>query len=165
MNIGVVSDSHGDRQALKDLLAAMGRLDALCFLGDMSRDALFLEEQLGKRSVRTAFYAVRGNNDSYSKEPEEMVLTLEGCKILMVHGHRQRVKQGLMSLSLRAQEVGAQVALFGHTHRPHMSCDHGVLLLNPGAAGRGLYSLQPSRAAVLCIGSAGEMQVREIICP
>ena len=36
VRIGVLSDSHGDRESLDGLLAAMGALDALCFLGDIA---------------------------------------------------------------------------------------------------------------------------------
>ena len=40
--IGVFSDSHGDRDALERLLEEMGYVDAACFLGDISSDAMFL---------------------------------------------------------------------------------------------------------------------------
>ena len=58
MNIGVVSDSHGDTQSLRALVEKMGKLDALCFLGDISDDARYLEDWLALRSERIAFYAV-----------------------------------------------------------------------------------------------------------
>ena len=63
VRIGVLSDSHGDRQSLDGLLAAMGALDALCFLGDIASDGAYLQERLEQRGAPTAFYAVRGNND------------------------------------------------------------------------------------------------------
>ena len=44
--IGVFSDSHGDRDALERLLEEMGHVDAACFLGDISSDAMFLREKL-----------------------------------------------------------------------------------------------------------------------
>lgn len=162
MNIGVVSDSHGDTQSLRALVEKMGRLDALCFLGDVSDDARYLEDWLALRSERIAFYAVRGNNDFYSHDPEEIVLTLEGRRILMVHGHRQGVKQGLLRLSLYAQQKGADVVLFGHTHMAHTERDGDLLMLNPGAAGRVFFVSQPPRGAVLCLERDGDAQVREV---
>ena len=55
--IGVFSDSHGDRDALERLLEEMGHVDAACFLGDISSDAMFLRESatrsLTVRSQRT----------------------------------------------------------------------------------------------------------------
>ena len=43
--IGVFSDSHGDRDALERLLEEMEHVDAACFLGDISSDAMFLREK------------------------------------------------------------------------------------------------------------------------
>lgn len=162
MRIGVLSDSHGDTDSLCALLSRMGRIDALCFLGDVSDDARYLEDVLGQRSEPTAFYAVKGNNDYASFEPEEMMLALGGKRILMVHGHRLGVKQGLLRLSLYARQKNADVVLFGHTHMTHTECDGDMLLLNPGAAGRGFYASIPPRGAVLCIGPDGGVTVQRI---
>ena len=162
MRIGILSDSHGDEDALRELVSEMGRLDALCFLGDVSDDARFLEELLWQRGGQTALYAVKGNNDFYTQEPEEIVVTLGGKRILMVHGHRHGVKQGLLRLSLYAQQKGADVVLFGHTHMAHVSGDGGMLLINPGAAGKGFWASQPPSGAVLCIEEDGGMSVSEV---
>ena len=162
MNIGVVSDSHGDTQSLRALVEKMGKLDALCFLGDISDDARYLEDWLALRSERIAFYAVRGNNDFDSHDPEEIVLTLKGHRILMVHGHRHGVKQGLLRLSFYAQQKGTDVVLFGHTHMAHAERDGDLLMLNPGAAGRGFFASQPPRGAVLCLEADGCVKVREV---
>lgn len=162
MNIGVVSDSHGDTDSLRALVNKMGELDALCFLGDVSDDARDLETWLAQCGRRTAFYAVKGNNDFAAFEPEEMTLTLAGHRVLMVHGHRQGVKQGLLRLSLYARQKGADIVLFGHTHRAHVGRDGDVLLVNPGAAGVGFWVSQPPRAAVLCVQADGSVQVREV---
>ena len=103
--IGVFSDSHGDRDALERLLEEMGHVDAACFLGDISSDAMFLREKL-----------------------EE----LGGHKIWMEHGH---LVPNLMTLAFRAKDHGADIALFGHTHEPLCEYAYGVMLLNPGSAG------------------------------
>ena len=39
MRVGVFSDSHGDWEALDELLEKMGHVDAVCFLGDIAKDA------------------------------------------------------------------------------------------------------------------------------
>ena len=162
MNIGIVSDSHGDRGSLRALVNAMGPIDVLCFLGDGTDDVRELEAFSGLRAGHPAVYAVKGNNDLYGWEPEEIVLTLGGHKLLMVHGHHQGVRQGLMRLSLYAREKGADVVLFGHTHMPCVENDHGLLMINPGAAGRGMWSVQQPCAAVLCIEEDADMTVKAI---
>ena len=134
MRVGVFSDSHGDSQALDELLEKMGHLDAACFLGDVARDAEYLQSRLAAMPGQPDFYAVRGNNDYYStcQLPWELLIELGGVRIYMTHGHRLVSD---MSLVYKAQEHGASVAMFGHTHVPYCAVEQGVLLLNPGSAG------------------------------
>lgn len=162
MNIGILSDSHGDTQSLAALIEQMPKLDALCFLGDIASDATYIEEHIAKSGRQIAFYAVRGNNDYYASAPDQITLDLCGKKILMVHGHLQRVKSDLMTLCYRAQELNADVALFGHTHRQYCAYDYGVLMINPGASGCARYGGQRASAAVLQISSNGSMKVKQI---
>ena len=132
MRIGVFSDSHGDTQALDELLDKMGYLDAICFLGDIARDAFHLKDRADAMPNHPQFFAVRGNNDYASTLPWDLIIELGGARIYMTHGHRI---VSPLSLAYRARENGAQIALFGHTHEP--MCEHAqeVMLLNPGSAG------------------------------
>lgn len=134
MRVGVFSDSHGDHVALDELLDRMGALDAVCFLGDVARDAEYLQERLAAMPNQPPLYAVRGNNDYFQScaLPWELLIELGGVRIYMTHGHRL---VSLMGLAYKAQECGAQVALFGHTHEALCETAQGVLLLNPGSAG------------------------------
>ena len=134
MRVGVFSDSHGDHEALDELLERMGALDAVCFLGDVARDAEHLRERLAAMPNQPVLYAVRGNNDYYSTctLPWDLLIELGGVRIYMTHGHQL---VSLMNLAYKAQECGAQVALFGHTHQALCETAQGVLLLNPGSAG------------------------------
>ena len=134
MRVGVFSDSHGDHEALDELLERMGALDAVCFLGDVARDAEHLRERLAAMPNQPVLYAVRGNNDYYSTctLPWDLLIELGGVRIYMTHGHQL---VSLMNLAYKAQECGAQVALFGHTHQALCETVQGVLLLNPGSAG------------------------------
>lgn len=58
------------------------------------------------------------------------------------------------SRSWAARECGAQVLLFGHTHRPLVDNDGSLLVLNPGAAGDplhptcGLLTIENGKASV-----------------
>ena len=47
------------------------------------------------------------------------------------------MKSGLTRLTLEARRVGAQLALFGHTHRALLEEQDGLWLMNPGACGAG----------------------------
>ena len=134
MRVGVFSDSHGDHNALDELLERMGALDAVCFLGDIERDVEHLRTRLAAMPNQPPLYAVRGNNDVYSTcaLPWELLVELGGVRVYMTHGHRLA---SLMGLAYKAQECGAQLALFGHTHQALYETACGVTLLNPGSAG------------------------------
>lgn len=160
MRVGVFADSHGDHEALDDLLERMGALDAVCFLGDVERDAEHLRLRLAAMPNQPPLYAVRGNNDVFSTctLPWEMLIELGGKRIYMTHGHRL---SGLMGLAYKAQECGAQIALFGHTHRALCETAQGVLLLNPGSAGNFCRGGR-ARASVLEIDK-GRVRATEVL--
>ena len=58
-----------------------------------------------------------------------------GVKLFMTHGHNQKVKMTLALLKKEAKEMGAQAALFGHTHSAYCCQEDGLWLLNPGSCG------------------------------
>ena len=130
--VGVFSDSHGDEKALYDLMEKMGYLDAVCFLGDVSRDAMFLSDLCSQMPNNPPFYGVKGNNDLASRLPDSMIADLGGKRAYLTHGH---LVASPLALAYRALENECSIALFGHTHIPFYSYEQGVLLVNPGSAG------------------------------
>lgn len=137
MKICVFSDSHGYAD---NMIAAIGiEKPELCFfLGDGERDIAKVAEKYPDLPI----YAVRGNCDFRSDNSSSIVCEIEGVTIFATHGHLSNVKYEyeLDTLVSQAREAGAEVALFGHTHRQHLSHKLGVMLLNPGTAGMGYYS-------------------------
>ena len=113
------------------LLAASRDADAYAHLGDHASDG---EEFARKNGKFTAL--VRGNCDPGSVQPDEEVITLDGVKILLVHGHTLGVKYSLTRLTYRALELGAACACYGHTHIADITWQQGVLLVCPGAFSR-----------------------------
>ncbi len=140
-----VSDSHGDAAGLKALLAKArkaGRIDAAVFLGDGLADFETAQEALLAEGTRC--YAVRGNNDWGSRAPRDETFVLNGVCFYLCHGHEWHVKYGLDRLWYAAQEHGAQVALYGHTHRPAVDLERGMYLVNPGASGYAEVCVEPN---------------------
>ena len=132
MKVLVLSDSHGVIDSMARAVAAHDP-DAVIHLGDCVPDA----EELRIRFPNLTVYNVKGNNDWRDKTAERLLLTLEGVRILAVHGHQYGVRSGPLRLSYAAREAGAEVALYGHTHIP--ACERtedGLWLLNPGACGK-----------------------------
>lgn len=134
--LGVVSDSHGGRAALQLLCPLLKDVDAIAHLGDGVKEARLIGEWTG-----LPVYAVAGNCDLTQDYPAERTEVFSGVKTLITHGNFLKVKQSLLRLTLRAEEVGASLALFGHTHRPLAEWSHGVLLVNPGAMMDGRYAV------------------------
>ena len=136
--IGVVSDSHGGRFHLErfvEICRAEG-LDQVFHLGDVLEDARWLEKN---REIPVA--SVAGNCDFYAHHPREARVTVEGKRLLLLHGDRYRVKLGYDMLSYYAEENAVDAALFGHTHQPFAGYVGRALLINPGALKNGHYCI------------------------
>ena len=63
----------------------------------------------------------------------ERLIELGGVRILMMHGHTRGVKSSAMNACYAARECGAQILLFGHTHRPLVDWDGTLWVMNPGS--------------------------------
>lgn len=125
MKIAIISDSHGNKKAIDDLMSR-GGFDYLFFLGDGLSD-------LGGYAYLDNVFMVSGNCDFFSSEPNEKVFELEKHKFWITHGNKYGVKYSLESLVSRAKEVGARVVCFGHTHKVFMEEIDGILFINPGS--------------------------------
>ena len=135
MKILVFSDSHGNED---NMIRAVERerpftLDAIVHLGDGWRDA----EALHRLYPRIPLEQVPGNCDFFTSAPPSLTISLDGVRIFLTHGHLFGVKSGLTRLALEARRVGAQLALFGHTHEADFLRMGDVTLFNPGSAGMG----------------------------
>lgn len=129
MLIAVVSDTHRENYCMDKVKKMISHADVLIHLGDNADDLDYIKEGFNGET-----YGVRGNCDFARGAKDELVIELEGVKFLLTHGHEYGVKYGLTNLSYRAEEVGADVALFGHTHIPCNEDIGGIILFNPGSA-------------------------------
>lgn len=130
MRIMIVSDTHGREENLERALEEAGRIDRLIHLGDVEGGEDYIRMITGVIPVNM----VAGNCDYWSSDlPEEIVLELGEHKAFLTHGHLYGVNGGVRHLRTKALEKGADIAMFGHTHRPYLEEDEGVLILNPGS--------------------------------
>lgn len=145
MELLIVSDSHGRAENIQATIERQVKApDAILFLGDGARDLdrLFL--------IDTPLWAVRGNCDWASSDyadKTERLLHFEGHTILLCHGHEWGVKGGLGGLIAHAADLGADIVLFGHTHKPTLvtlptgetvgktALSRPMYLFNPGSIG------------------------------
>jgi len=127
MKLLVFSDSHGSIDRLS-FAVKQAAPDAILHLGDNIGDA----RKLHIKFPDVAFYMVKGNCDTYAAGEIERLFYLEGVKIYMTHGHIYNVKNGMNAFAYRAQEVGAGIAFYGHTHIAMIQQYNGIWLMNPG---------------------------------
>ncbi|MCY6369712.1 metallophosphoesterase [Clostridium ganghwense] len=128
MLIGIVSDTHRESTVFERVAKTLEETDLIIHLGDNVQDVEGIKEYYKKRIIN-----VRGNCDFGVKEPAELVEDVDGIKILITHGHKYDVKYNILKLKYRAQEVGADIALFGHTHISEIEYEEGIWFVNPGS--------------------------------
>ena len=134
----VMSDTH-DCTGMLELLAQHiedNKYDMLIHLGDVRRDAEWLEERLKRQVI-----GVAGNCDFFSRDSREEEIFVEKVKILLTHGDKYGVKSSLDRLSYYGEERGCQLVLFGHTHQPFSGYVGKSLLVNPGTLTNGRYAV------------------------
>jgi putative phosphoesterase len=137
MKLVVVSDSHGDRDILIELIKTYkGNVDALVHCGD--------SELAESDSVWQDMLSVKGNMDFDQAYPTVRTEEVNQEKIMWVHGHLHDVKISLRTLLLAAKEAQAKFAFFGHTHELGVEMIEGILVLNPGSIllPRGAYNFK-----------------------
>lgn len=140
MRILILSDSHGNIMNMKKAVERT-QPDQIIHLGDHFRDGEALKEAYPLLPVAQ----VIGNCDLYDFSArggkDQLILTLDGHRVMLCHGHRYHVKSSLLSLGYAAREAKAELCLFGHTHIPHMEQLDGSTLLNPGSIGIGDFAV------------------------
>lgn len=132
MIAAVFSDSHGFTDYMVQAVRRC-RPDVIIHLGDHERDAFALHEAFPE----IPFFSVAGNCDLAHRSPLLDTVQLGPVKAFICHGHSYNVKMNLHRLYYAAQEQGAQLALFGHTHIPCNEDMGGLKLINPGSASPG----------------------------
>lgn len=128
MKVVIVSDTHRRDGNLTAVLEIEGKIDRLIHLGDVEGSQNFIC-QVADCEVDI----VAGNNDFLSFLPREKEIRLGGRKILLTHGDAYHVSRDTGMLRRTARERGMDIVMFGHTHRPCLEEQDGVIILNPGS--------------------------------
>ena len=123
----LISDSHGEQARVRRIRRMHASMDVCIHLGDIGFDPKRLR----------GFYIVQGNHDPASYGlVQQQILELEGCRILLLHGHQLEMEaaaamQGradeedtyaafLRQIEItgarRARACGCQALFHGHTH-------------------------------------------------
>lgn len=154
MIIGVISDTHGLLRP--EAVAALHGSELILHAGDIGKQEI-LEELESIAPV----VAVRGNNDEdhawAQNIPEKQSLEFGRKRLYMLHDRKQ--------LANDPREEGYDVVVSGHSHKPLVERDNGVLYLNPGSAGPRRFKLPVSVAILEIEGSAIDARLIELKVP
>lgn len=132
LQIAVFADTHLNTARMLEAVRRE-RPDILIHLGDHAGDAKVLRREFPELPL----YVVCGNCDTPHSAPETLTVPLGPVKAFLTHGHLYNVRYTIDPLVYAAQEAGARLALFGHTHEALNVDWGGVQVLNPGTAGKG----------------------------
>ena len=122
MRILVLSDSHRRSGTVRQIIEAQPTAKEIFFLGDVTSDI----EECPRIFPQKNFHIVSGNCDIDSFYPRADIAVVDGIRIFYTHGHTYGVKYGLSRLHELAVARNCQIALFGHTHCPHISYEDGI---------------------------------------
>ena len=132
MKILIVSDTHRKDEMLRMVIAKEHPFDMLIHLGDTEGSEDYFREWV--RNDRCEIHVVRGNNDFFSLSQMEKEILIGPYRAFLTHGHVYGVTMSLSRLEDEARDRCADIAMFGHSHRPCVERrDDGFVMLNPGS--------------------------------
>ncbi|SHJ99759.1 YfcE family phosphodiesterase [Hespellia stercorisuis] len=148
MKILIVSDTHGSHKALTDVVRKEEPLDMMIHLGDVEGGEDYIE---GLTDCEK--HIVRGNNDFFSRLEKEEEFSIGRYHAFITHGHNYYVSLDPETIREEALSRGADIVMFGHTHRPYLEQDDDIVVLNPGSL---VYPRQEGRRGSYMIMEIGE---------
>ncbi len=137
----MISDTHGlvRRKALRALACS----DLIVHAGDVGAP-----DVLGALRQIAPVVAVRGNNDRAGwarRLAKARTLTVGAVRIHIVHD--------VNDLAVDLARAHIRLVVSGHSHRPSIHEENGVLFVNPGSAGPRRFALPVSVARCLIHGN------------
>jgi uncharacterized protein len=138
--IGIISDTHG--LVRPEALRALKGVEMILHAGDIGKP-----EVLDALKEIAPVVAVRGNNDK-----GEWAQALRDAEVVEVGKVSIYMLHDLKELDIRTEieispsDAGVRVVVSGHSHKPVIVQERGVLYVNPGSAGPRRFKLPVSVA-------------------
>lgn len=154
MKVLIVSDTHRRNDNFIKVLERVAPIDMVIHCGDAEGSEYFLEEAAG-----CPLQIVMGNNDFFSELPKELEFYIGKYKVWVLHGHNYYVSAGNETLKKEARGRGVDIVMYGHTHRPVVDMEEGLIAVNPGSLS---YPRQEGRRpsyAMMDIDKAGRVDL------
>lgn len=128
MKVLIVSDTHRKNENFLKVLERVVPIDMLVHCGDIEGSEYLISQAAG-----CPVEMVVGNNDFFSDLPREKEFYIGKYKVWLTHGHTYYVSMGNEYLKEEARARGADIVMYGHTHRPVVDIEGGLVAVNPGS--------------------------------
>lgn len=151
MKVLIVSDTHRNEEKFFSAIERETPVDMVVHCGDAEGNESIIREAAG-----CPVEIILGNNDFFSDLPREREFKIEKYNIWLTHGHNYYVSMGNELIKEEAKSRGADIVMYGHTHKPVIDVTDGIIAINPGSL---TYPRQEGRKAsyvVMEIDSDGE---------
>lgn len=127
MKVLIVSDTHRRNE---NYFRAVERVkpDLLIHCGDAEGS-----EHILTNATDCPVQIVLGNNDFFSYLPKELELQIGPFKVWVTHGHNYYVSMGSEIIAREARARGFDIVMYGHTHKPVVNRQEGIIAVNPGS--------------------------------
>lgn len=148
--IGVISDTHG--LVRPEALGALKGVEMILHAGDVGK-----QEVLDTLNKIAPVVAVRGNNDKGEWGQSLLdweVVEIGDVSIYMLHD--------LKEIDISPADAGIRVVVSGHSHKPSIKEERGVLYVNPGSAGPRRFTLPVSLAHLHVRGEKVQAKIIEL---
>lgn len=155
MRIGLISDTHGWLR--NEVYSRFERVDRILHAGDVGPPDLLVE--LEAIAPVTAVYGNTDGSDVRARVDEVATVELAGRNVVVMHGHQLGSPTPEL---LRRAQPDAEIIVYGHTHRPLVEEEDGVLVVNPGAAGAARFRIPPSVAILTLADGGREVELLEL---
>jgi putative phosphoesterase len=132
--IGIISDTHG--RLPQSVATVFKQADLIIHAGDIG-DPKIIADLADIAPTK----AVRGNMDMGAWTDRlgiNATITIQDKRLYVIHD--------VHDLDRKRDTNAYHVVIYGHTHRPQVNKQHGVLYLNPGSAVQPRYGYPPSVA-------------------
>ncbi|MBR4761738.1 MAG: YfcE family phosphodiesterase [Clostridia bacterium] len=131
MRLLVISDTHGRASLIERVLSRETEATDVFFLGDVVSDI----DEVKPLHPERRFHIVRGNCDYFCDYPLFDVVEFKEPRVTvyMTHGHKHFVKSGIDDILDTAKNLGANIALYGHTHISAIEYRDGIYIINSGS--------------------------------
>lgn len=128
MKVLIVSDTHRNNGNYLKVIGRVAPVDLVVHCGDIEGSEYVICEAAG-----CPVQMVAGNNDFFTELPREKDFQIGRYKIWLTHGHNYYVSMGNETLKKEAIARGADIVMYGHSHKPVIDIEDSIIAVNPGS--------------------------------